>query len=114
MDKKPKRPKPIKPAQTLPGKPAPAKPSYHQEFRETAIQLAVAGDKTIAEVARELGIPDWKLYDWVKEWKKKDGKAAANGKGSAEDELRKLQKRNKQLELEVEILAAASFAKTLL
>ena len=63
-----------------------------------------------------LGLPGWKLYDWVKAWKKKEGKAAAGGKGSAEDELRKLQRRNKELEMEVEILkkAAAYFAKTLL
>jgi transposase-like protein len=95
---------------------------HNQEFRETAIKLALAGDKSIAEVARELELPAWKLYDWVKSWKRKEGKTSngtggtATSKGSAEDELRKLQKRNKELEQEVEILkkAAAYFAKTLL
>jgi transposase-like protein len=91
-------------------------PAYNQEFRDTAIQLALSGSKTIAEVARELGMPAWKLYDWVKAAKKKDSKSVASGKGSSDDELRKLQKRNKELEQEVEILkkAAAYFAKTLL
>ena len=41
------------------------KPAYTQEFRETAIELALAGDKPIADVARELGLPEWKLYGWV-------------------------------------------------
>lgn len=90
------------------------KPAYTQEFRETAIKLALTGEKSIAEVARDLELPEWKLYGWVQSWKKKNAKAA--GKGSAEEELRKLQKRNKELELENEILkkAAAYFAKTLL
>jgi len=89
--------------------------AYNQEFRETAIKLALSGDKSIAEVARELGLPEWKLYGWVQSWKKKNNKAAG-GKGTAEEELRKLQKRNKELEMENEILkkAAAYFAKTLL
>jgi len=92
------------------------KAAFNQEFRETAIKLAVAGDKSIAEVARELGLPEWKLYAWVKDWKKQNIKTAGNGKGTADDELRKLQKRNRELELEVEILkkASAYFARTLL
>jgi transposase len=73
----------------------------------------------MAAVARELGLPEWKLYGWVESWKKKNGKSDANNepsKGTAEEELRKLQKRNRELEQEVEILkkAAAYFAKTLL
>ena len=94
--------------------------AYTQEFRETAIKLALAGDKPISTVAVELGVPDKRLYAWVTGWRKKHsdstgGKGPA-AKGSTEDELRKLQKRNRELELEVEILkkAAAYFAKTLL
>jgi transposase len=92
----------------------PQKPAYNQEFRETAIKLAFAGNKSIANVARELGIPEWKLYGWVQSWKRKNAKDS--GKSSADEELRKLQKRNKELEQENEILkkAAAYFAKTLL
>jgi len=82
--------------------------AYNEEFRETAIKLAVSGEKSIADVARELGIPEWKLYSWVQSWKKKNSKVVANGKGSAEDELRKLQKRNRELEQEVEILKKAA------
>ncbi len=93
-----------------------SKAGYNEEFRETAIKLALAGNKSTGEVARELGLPEWKLYGWVQTWKKKNGNSGSNRKSSPEEELRKLQKRNKELEQENEILkkAAAYFAKTLL
>jgi len=84
------------------------KPGYNQEFRDTVIKLALAGNKSTADVARELGLPEWKRYGWVQSWKKKNGKVATAGKGSSEEELRKLQKRNKELEQEVEILKKAA------
>jgi len=93
--------------------------TYSQEFKETAIKLALAGDRPIKDVASELGLPAKRLYDWINAWKKKNGGThnTRNGsEGSANDELRRLQKRCKQLELENEILkkASAYFARTLL
>ena len=92
------------------------KASYTDEFRETAIKLALVGDKSVAEVARELGLPDWKLYGWLQSWKKQNGKTEQQSTGSAEQRLKQLEKRNKELEQEVEILkkASAYFARTLL
>jgi transposase len=91
------------------------KEGHTREFRETAIKLALAGEKSIAEVARELNLPEWKLYSWVQAWKKKDGKRLQPGP-TTEERLKQSEKRNKELELENEILkkAAAYFAKTLL
>lgn len=92
--------------------------AHTREFRETAIKLALAGNKSTAEVARELGLPEWKLYGWVQTWKKQQGqsKKACGPANSPDDRLRELEKRNRELELENEILkkAAAYFAKTLL
>jgi transposase len=88
--------------------------THSQEFRETAVQLAIAGDKSIAAVAKELGLPDWKLYGWVNAWKKQHGTPSAKP-GAANDQIAKLQKELKQLKEENEILkkAAAYFAKSL-
>ena len=81
-----------------------------------AIKLAVAGDKTIAEVARELDLPEGKLYGWVQSWRKKNAKVEQKSAKSAEERLKQLEKRNNELEQENAILkkAAAYFAKTLL
>lgn len=98
-----------------------SKQSKHsQEFRDTAVQLAIQGEKPVAQVAIELGIDKHLLYSWLKAWKKKHGKVRANKPAtqptSAEDELKELRRKNKQLEMEVEILkkASAYFAKSLL
>jgi len=92
------------------------KPAYTQEFRDTAIKLALSGNKSVAEVARELGLPEWKLYSWVQSWKKKTSNSKEKSSTSAEEQLKQLEKRYKALEQENEILkkAAAYFAKTLL
>ncbi len=88
------------------------KPTYTREFQENAVRLALKGEKSRAAVARELGIPEWKLRDWVRSYMKT---AEKNGSKSAFDELFFLQKQIKELRLENEVLkkAAAYFAKTL-
>lgn len=86
---------------------------YSQEFRQSAVKLALGSDKTIAQVAEELGLQKWKLYGWIKASKKASLKES--GKSSENSELLKLQKRVKALEMENEFLkkATAYFAKTL-
>ena len=66
-------------------------------------------------MGRELGIPDWRVRDWVRSVKRKEGQhEKITGKSQAQ-ELAELKRRNKQLEMEVEILkkATAYFAKSL-
>jgi transposase-like protein len=92
---------------------------YNQEFRETAIRLAQVGDKPVSQVAKELGIDKHLLYSWIKTamQKKQSSKRASKEQPvSAEQQLKELQRKYKQLETENEILkkAAAYFAKTLL
>jgi transposase-like protein len=86
--------------------------TYTKEFQENAVRLALKGEKSRAAVAKELGVPTWKLRDWVRSYLRA---AEKNGSKPAIDELIVLQKENKQLRQEVEILkkAAAYFAKTL-
>jgi transposase len=89
---------------------------YTPEFRETAVKLALVGDKSAADVARELGLPEWKLYSWIQARKKKKAAIEHKSSISAEERVKQLEKRTKELEQENEILkkAAAYFAKTLL
>lgn len=43
--------------------------SYNQEFRLSAVQLALQGDKPIAQVARELNVNENTLHTWIGKYK---------------------------------------------
>jgi transposase len=83
------------------------------EFRQRAVQLAREGTKPVARIAKDLGISDSCLRNWMTQ-----ADADENGSGqrltSAEKkELAELRKRTRLLEQENEILrrAAAYFAR---
>jgi transposase-like protein len=86
--------------------------AYTKEFQQNAVRLALAGERSRAAVARELGIPEWKLRDWVRATMRASTK---NGSRSAIDDLLAAQQENKMLRMENEILkkAATYFAKNL-
>jgi transposase-like protein len=86
---------------------------YPREFREGAVQLARQGDRPIAEIAKELGIAESCLRNWLKQ-DQLDRRERDDGLTSRErEELRELRKRVRRLEQEKEILrkAAAFFAR---
>ena len=88
---------------------------HSQEFRENAARQVLVLGKTASAVGRELGVAEWKVRDWVRAVKRKEGQhERITGKSQAA-ELAELRKRNKQLEMENEILkkATAYFAKAL-
>ena len=80
---------------------------YTYAFKEEAIRLAGIPGKSAASVARELGIPVWKLRNWIKESKEKLERSWEM------DQVQQLEKRVQELEEENEILkkATAYFAK---
>jgi transposase len=88
---------------------------YSKEFREKAVRMVLTTGKTSSEVAKQLGIPDWSIRDWVRAAKRKEGQNQTDSNKSQAAELAELKKRNKQLEMENEILkkATAYFAKSL-
>lgn len=92
--------------------PRPSK--YPEEFRRDAVALVKASpERTVAEIARELGVNHETLRQWVKAADKQQAQEAA-GFGTAElEELKRLRKENAELKLEKEILrkAAQYFAK---
>lgn len=87
---------------------------YPEEFRRDAVALVKSSpERTVASIARELGVNHETLRQWVKAADKEQVREAA-GFGQAElEELRRLRKENAELKLEKEILrkAAQYFAK---
>jgi transposase len=82
---------------------------YSQEFKEQAVRLSQVSDKSVAQVARELGIHTQMLYRWRREaGEAQNGKRAFPGHGRSRDgELAELRKQLRQAELERDILKKA-------
>jgi transposase len=89
--------------------PAPHPP----EFRRRAVELAGQGDKRVAEVAKDLGISESCLWNWMRQADVDDNGSATRLTSAEKKELAELRRKNRQLELENEILkrAAAYFAR---
>ncbi len=88
--------------------PAPHAP----EFRQRAIELARLKDRPVAQLAKELGISESCLRNWVHQADADEGKSNALS-GAERKEMAALRRENRRLELENEILrrAAALFAR---
>jgi transposase len=89
--------------------PAPHPP----EFRRRAVELARLGDKPVAPLAKELGISESCLRNWMAQADTDENGSATRLTSAEKKELAELRRKNRQLELENEILkrAAAYFAR---
>jgi len=88
------------------------KPPYPREFRTEAVRLAVRGEQSVSQTARDLGVSLETLRKWIKQAQLDTG-ARSDGLTTEErDELRRLRRENRILQEEREILkkAAAFFA----
>ena len=89
---------------------------YDKAFKQEAIKLALTGEKSIAETARNLGIKEGTLYNWVDKFKSSQATIPSeefNNPAELVNELTRLRKENARLKEEREILkkAAVFFAK---
>jgi transposase len=89
-----------------------SKPPYPPEFRREAVELVRLSGRPIRVIAKDLGVSDQTLRNWVNQAQVDAGKR--EGLTSDErEELRRLRRENRTLLMEREILkkAAAFFAK---
>jgi transposase len=89
-----------------------SKPAYPPEFKAEAVRLVGSSDRSLTRIAKDLGIADQTLRNWVRHAESEDGvrdELAPNER----DELRQLRREVRTLRQEREILnkAAAFFAK---
>src|SRR6266700_5182783 len=92
----------------LPGKTK----NYSPEFREEAARLVVETSRPIADVARELGITETSLGNWVRAYREKHAGDEPALQLSERARLRELERENRELRMKNDFLskAAAYFA----
>ncbi len=79
---------------------------FSDEFKRDAVEIVRSSDKSIAEVARELGVYDSSLGNWVKQDQVDRGER--EGLSSDEQtELVELRRENARLRMERELLKRA-------
>lgn len=85
---------------------------FSQEYKTEAVKLVIETSRPIAEVARELGIKEGTLGNWVNGWRNTHSNAEPALSVSERARLRELEKENRELRMEREFLkkAAAFFA----
>jgi transposase len=87
---------------------------FSAQFKAEAVQLAVETGKPIAEVARDLGVNDGTLGNWVKAWRDANPEAEPELSPVERARMKELEEENRRLRMENEFLkkAAAFFART--
>ena len=89
------------------GKPTSRRVRYPQEFRRDAAALVIDQHRTIVDVAKELGIVEQTLGNWVRQERVDRGER--EGLSSTDRaEITRLQRENKQLRLERDLLKKAT------
>jgi transposase len=90
-----------------------ARKKYTQEYKDEAVELVISSGRPIAEIARNLGINEGTLANWVNT-AKKSGKLKEKPLDTDERaRLRELEDENRRLKMERDFLkkAAAWFAR---
>ena len=88
--------------------------SFTPEFKAEVVGLCRAGDRGIGQVAKDLDLTETAVREWVRRAEVDAGHGPPGALTTEErEELRRLRRENRQLQIEREILkkAAAFFAK---
>ena len=88
-------------------------PKYSPEFREEAAKMVVDGSRPIAQVAREMGLSETSLGNWVRAYRGAHAGDEPPLELSERARLRELERHIRELEMENAFLkkAAAYFAR---
>jgi transposase len=89
------------------------RPPYPEEFKREVIELVCLTGKSIRQAAKDLGISEVSLRNWVKRADAAAGRRPGGLSSDEREELQRLRRENQTLRMEREILkkAAAFFAK---
>jgi transposase-like protein len=87
---------------------------FSPQFRAEAVQMVIETGKPIAEVARDLGIHDGTLGNWLTAWRREHPEPDQALSPVERARVKELEEENRRLRMENEFLkkAAAFFART--
>jgi transposase len=90
----------------------PSTPPYPEPFRREAVALVRSSEKSIPQLAAELGVSPQSLRNWSKQSELDRGERRDGLSSDEREELRRLRRENRRLAQERDILkkAAAFFA----
>ena len=78
---------------------------YDEDFKKNAVKLSYASSKSVAEVARDLGISNGMLYRWRQKYTPEGDKTRF---ATLEEENKALRLRNAEQAIEIDMLKKAS------
>lgn len=86
---------------------------FSPEFREEAARMVIDTSRSIADIAREMGVSETTLGNWARAYREAHAEDEPELELSERARLRELERRTRELEMENAFLkkAAAYFAK---
>jgi transposase len=85
-----------------------SKRSFSREFREKAVAYVLEQHKSIAGAARELGIGESTLANWISAAREAGADSSEEMTSKEKDEIRRLRAENRELQMRVELLKKAT------
>ena len=82
---------------------------YPEDLKQTAIEMAMRGDRSAKAVAEELGTSPKTLYGWLQKYRQEHGLNSKDEvkQESMEAELKRLRRENARLKMEREIFLSS-------
>jgi transposase len=89
------------------------RPPFPPEFRREAVELMRVTDRSLARLSQDLGVSQQTLRNWRRQSHVVNGAGGDGLTDNERDELKRLRRENRTLQMEREVLkkAAAFFAK---
>ena len=86
--------------------------AFTDEFKADAVKLCASGDRTIAQVARDLDLNESSLRNWITRSNESAKPDSGQLSDAERDELKRLRKRVSELEMDRAILKKAALSST--
>lgn len=82
---------------------------YDEAFRREAVALLQSSDEPLAQIATELGVSQWNLRDWRKQYgdPSGSGKPGKTSAAAVQSEMARLRRENQNLKAQRDILKKA-------